>query len=264
MDGLSYLKTILLGIIQGITEFLPISSSAHLLLFSDFLNKGKSIPLFYNVALHFGTALAILVYFRKDWLQIMFSLKKYPVVDKNQKLLLNLIIGSIPAAIIGLSFKNFIEKHLHNTYTIILPLGIFGIVLWLIDSKTKEKKNLYELKRGQAFLIGLGQTLALIPGVSRSAATIVVCRLLNLSRLDSARFSFLLGTPAMFGAAFLERKEFYLNIGSPEFHLGLLSSFFVGLISIHFFLKIISHFGFFAFAFYRVLLSLFLSFLYFF
>ncbi len=262
MENLSSFKALILGVIQGITEFLPISSSAHLLLFSNLLNEGKPLPLFYNVALHFGTALAILFYFRKDWVKMLKSLKSYPSQNKNQKLLFNLIIGSIPAAVIGLSLKDFIEATFHNTLSIILPLGIVGILLWLTDYLHRGRKDLYKLTGLQALLIGLGQTCALIPGVSRSASTIIACRLLNLTKMDAARFSFLLGTPVMMGAALLHVKDFYLNLNNPGLYVGFFSSFFVGLASIHFFLKLISRFGFFAFALYRVALSLLLSKLY--
>ena len=109
MNELIYLKTFLLGVLQGITEFLPVSSSAHLILFSTFINKNNALPMFQNVALHLGTALSILFYFRKDWIKIISSVLKPQSDKKSQKVLTSLITGSIPAAIVGLSFKSSID-----------------------------------------------------------------------------------------------------------------------------------------------------------
>lgn len=259
MNQLSNLQAIFLGILQGITEFLPVSSSAHLILFSQ-LNNKVALPLFYNVALHFGTVLAILLYFVKDWAKIISSFFKVKNLNKeqikNKNIFLNLVVGSIPAAILGFSFKSMIEKNFHNPVSLILPLAAVGLLLWLTDRSQNQKKSLYQLTMKDSFLIGLGQSLALIPGVSRSASTIIVCRLLNVTRQDSAKFSFLLGTPIMIGASLLHIKDFYLSLQLPQFYIGLISSFVVGLISIHFFLKFLIKFGFLAFAIYRLMLAL--------
>ena len=155
--------------------------------------------------------------------------------------------------------KDYIESTFHHTSSVIIPLIIVGIVLWLTDFLSKKKSNLAQLSSKEALLIGFGQSIALIPGVSRSASTIIVARVLGLDKVDSARFSFLLGTPVMLGAAALHFNEFYQNLYQPALYSGLFTAFFVGLISIHLFLKIITRFGFLSFAIYRVILGLILA-----
>lgn len=263
MTDFTSFEAFLIGALQGVTEFLPISSSAHLILYSYFKGEG-SLPLFYNVALHFGTALALLVYFAKDWLRLLFSLTKKSPQKKdkeNRKLFFNLVIASLPAGLLGLSFKNFIEKNFHAPSSLILPLGLFGILLWFVDKKNKQTKKLHQMSLKEAFFVGVGQSLALIPGVSRSASSIIACRFILLSRKDAIRFSFLMGTPIMLAAALLHLGDFSRNYYLPQFYIGFLSSFFIGLLSIHFFLTFFVRFGFLAFALYRVALALVLFFL---
>ena len=134
-------------------------------------------------------------------------------------------------------------------------MAFFGFVLWYVDRSQPVKKTLYELTLKEAFFLGLGQSLALIPGVSRSAASITACRVVGLSRQDSIRFSFLMGTPIMLAASLLHSKDFYNSLHEAQFYIGLISSFVVGLVSIHFFLTFFSRFSFLSFAIYRFLLA---------
>ena len=257
MNSFTQLEAFLLGALQGITEFLPVSSSAHLILYSYFTN-GKSLPLLYNIALHFGTALALLCYFFKDWIKILkepLQEKKLSWENFQKSLLFKLIISSLPAGILGLLFKEVIEKHLHTPFLVIFPLIFFGILLWLSDKVSPSEQNLKELSLKEAFIIGIGQSFALIPGTSRSASTIIAARLLGLTREASIRFSFLMGTPIIIAGALLHTKELFEHLGEPSLYIGLLSSFFIGLLSIHFFLRFFSKFGFFIFALYRTLLA---------
>jgi undecaprenyl-diphosphatase len=255
----TYLQAVCLGILQGITEFLPVSSSAHLILVSWWWD-GKPLPMYLNVALHFGTLLAVLVYFAKDWLEMLTKTKRYFFYKEKSfaanTLFPSLVIASIPAGILGLSFKSSIEKYFHSPQTIVLPLFTVGILLWLVDKFCGTEKKLGSLTIASAFLIGIAQSFALIPGVSRSGATIIAARLLHFERSDAAKFSFLLGTPAMFGAALLHLGDFAQQVAEPKFYLSIIVSFLVGLATIKFFLEFIKKFGFLVFALYRGLLAL--------
>ena len=251
----SQLEAIIIGALQGVTEFLPVSSSAHLILYSYF-TKGDPLPLSYNVALHFGTALALLVYFSSDWIKLLssfFKTRKDSYQDR--QIFFKLVVSSIPAGFLGFAFKHLIEKYLHSPKVLVLPLFFFGILLWLVDKyKTQTKKSL-DLSYGEAFLIGLGQSLALIPGTSRSCASILTARLCGLERKEAIRFSFLMGTPIMLAAALLHISDFCEALSDPVFYTGLVSSFVVGLLSIYFFLRFFARFGFFSFALYRIILA---------
>ena len=249
----------ILGIIQGITEFLPVSSSAHLI-FVSWLMEGKPLPLAVNTALHFGTFIAVLIYFWKDWLALaqgsMKTIFKGERTFEGSTLLPALILGSVPAGLIGILAKDQIEAIFHNPLSITLPLACVGFLLWFIDKKSNRSMTMKDMNLKMGLYIGLAQACALIPGVSRSGATISASRALGLSRDASARFSFLLGTPAMGGAALLHYKDFMASIGDPSFYIGIISSCIVGCLAIRFFLSFISKFGFLAFAIYRAALAI--------
>ncbi len=255
MNDTTVLHAAILGAFQGFTEFLPISSSAHLIVLS-WMMDGRPLPLALNIALHMGTFLAVVLYFWRDWLNI--GGKTLRRVTKNEKsfeadvLLPGLVLGSLPAGIIGLLWHKQIESVFHHPYTVVGPMVVMGIVLWLVDKRCASRKDLGQMTRLDAFLIGCGQALALVPGVSRSGSTITTARLLGVRREDAARFSFLLSTPVMAGAVVLEGKELLASAGDPVFIVGFLTSFVVGCLSIGGLLKFLKRFGFEAFAIYRV------------
>lgn len=259
-----FLHAIILGAVQGVSEFLPISSSAHLILMNWFLTE-ESISIELEVALHFGTFLALLLYFRKYWFSLINSLwRRIRYSEKSymsSTVFPALVIGSIPAAFFGLLFKDFIESFFYNPSSILLPLAFVGIALWVSDLYAPEKKKLSSLTLRDAFFIGIFQSLALIPGVSRSGSTIIGGRLLGYNRKESVEFSFILGTPVMFGAALLHAKGIASHIDSPIFYFGILVSFFVGYLTIKYFLKFVSKFNFLFFAIYRLTLSFLIAFL---
>jgi undecaprenyl-diphosphatase len=246
---------LLLGILQGITEFLPVSSSAHLIVLSHYMD-GKTLPLVLNVALHVGTFGALLVYFWRDWLRILKALVAR--VTKGQhsfeadSLLPGLIIGTIPAGVLGLLWEDDIERLFHNPVSVIAPLALVGIALWWVDKTRPGTHDLRHLTIKDALLVGLGQACALVPGVSRSGATIIAGRLCGLKREDAARYSFLLGTPAMAGAAVLKSKEIVAHVAEPAFLVGVTASFVTGCLCIGLLLRFLRTFGFGAFAIYRV------------
>lgn len=254
----SYIYAALLGIIQGISEFLPISSSGHLILFSWLVNN-KPLPIELNVALHLGTLFAILIFFRQDWKNIIRScfdhaFKKQPS-HTSTVLVPAILLGSIPAGIIGILWKDQIEAIFHNPTSVILPLAGVGFILWYADKKFLSNKNISSISILDGILIGCAQAVALIPGVSRSGSTIIAGRILKLERGEAARFSFLLGTPAMGGAALLHGKNLFAHIGDPLFIIGFFTSFIVGYLSIKFFLSFLKKFGFLFFAIYRLIIA---------
>lgn len=263
MDVLYLLYVIFLGAVQGITEFLPISSSAHLIIFSSILNK-EILPLSLSVALHFGTALSLLAYFYKDWLNLIFKLYHKIVYQQNSfesnVLFPALIMGSLPAGVIGILWEDDIERLFHNPIFVTIPLIVVGILLWLIDKRYSSFQRYENLNIKNAFLIGIAQSIALIPGVSRSGITILAARILGYYKEDAAKFSFILAIPAVLGAVLLESKKIIYYINDISFYIGIFSSFITGCLVIEFFLRFLKKFGFFVFAIYRIILALFVIF----
>lgn len=247
-----YLYSIILGVVQGIAEFLPISSSAHLIVVSSFLT-GEHLSLTLNVALHLGTLISVLVYFFKDFYSIgMGCLKKDPL---QLKMLLILVVGSIPAGIIGVIWEDDIEELFHNPLSVTVPLVIVGILMYVIDKKRKQNLSLHDMSVWQGFLIGCSQAIALIPGVSRSGITISQARFLGFDKISSARFSFLLGTPAMIGACILKSKDILAHISDPIFYVGVITSMLAGFLAIGFLLRFIAKYSFLSFMWYRIILA---------
>jgi undecaprenyl-diphosphatase len=259
MDTVSTTHAIILGVLQGIAEFLPISSSAHLIVASSLLG-GRTMPLSMTVALHLGTLGAVLIYFWKDWLNLAKALWARLFEGKksfeSDSLFPGLILGSIPAAFFGLLWEEQIEAYFHNPLSVVLPIAIIGVALWLVDKKAPATRNINDVSLRDAFLIGLGQACALIPGFSRSGSTILAARLLKFRREDAARYSFLLGTPAMGGAALLEGKRMLAFAADPALYAGIAASLLTGCICIGFLLRFLRRFGFFAFAVYRIAFAL--------
>ncbi len=248
----------LLGAVQGITEFLPVSSSAHLILWSSFVNS-EPLPIHLNIALHIGTLLAVLIFFWRDWFKISSGCVEFLSSGKksfeSHTMLPALLVGSIPAGVVGILWQDSIEAIFHNPQTTVVPLAVVGVALWYVDKIRPASSRLSQLSLFHAFVIGIFQAMALIPGVSRSGITILAGRLYSFDRHDAAKFSFLLGTPAMTGAALLNAGDIAVNLTHPDFYIGLISSMLVGCLSIGFLLKFIARFGFGAFAIYRVLLA---------
>lgn len=254
------IESIILGVVQGIAEFLPISSSAHLIVLSKAMG-GKALPLALNVALHLGTVLAVLAYFWRDWWFLFRGIFVDPLAKgqrnrEAENLALNIVVGSIPAGLIGLTLKEQIETYLHNPLVICGPLAIVGILLFWFDKKSKGKASYNDLTWKTAILIGVAQAFALIPGVSRSGSTILGGLWSGLSRESAAKYSFLLGTPAMLGAFALEMGQVLELLAQPIFFIGVLTSFLTGCAAIGLFFKYLRRFGLGIFAIYRTLLAL--------
>jgi undecaprenyl-diphosphatase len=200
------LHAIILGIIQGLTEFLPVSSSAHLALIPWLLGWNDQ-GLSFDIALHVGTVLAVIVYFFRDWVQIIaqgfgLHIGSDSALRRNPRLLWLLVLGSVPAGIAGLLVKDLAENvWRNNQYLIGSMLILVGLFMWWADRQGSRNKDLGNVTPGDSLTIGTAQALALVPGVSRSGITICAGLLRNLDRPSAARFSFLLATPAIAGAA---------------------------------------------------------------
>lgn len=209
-----YLRAILLGIVQAATEFLPVSSSGHLVLAPHLLGE-ESSSLTFDVGLHLGTMVAVIGYFWRDWLAIAQSVLgdlgtegvRVRRWDERSRLGLWLVVGTIPAVVVGLLFDAWIEEHARQPLLVGVMLIVFGVALGAADRRGSTLGRLYDMSAGRALIIGVAQAVALIPGVSRSGATITAARALGFDRSAAARFSFLLSAPAVFGAGALKMTE---------------------------------------------------------
>jgi len=243
-----FIEILILSAIQGISEFLPISSSAHLILISNFYNF-KSSSLLIDISLHLGSLFAIIFYFRNE----LFNLKN------NQKILILLIIGSIPLIVFGYLLHTTDLIYLfRNPKIIAFTTLFFGIILYFADQRKIEKNISTNLNVRSILFIGLFQILALIPGVSRAGITITAARFLKFNRVDASKISFLLSIPALAGASFLELKDIINH--SIEINLiifvTIILSFLFSFITVKFFLKYIEKFSLNIFVIYRIIISL--------
>ncbi len=258
------LEIVILGIIQGIAEFLPISSSAHLIIFRDIIGIGKfmssNLELTFDISLHLGTLLAILVFFFKEFFSMITKGLTKGVKDKSGRLLWYLVAATIPAGIVGVFFEDIIDEVLRKNYILIaLALLVMGVIIYLADKHSKNKKDVFDISLKDAIIIGCSQVFALIPGFSRSGTTIATARVLGVKRDDAAKFSFYLSAPVVAGAVFIKllKKEtwtlIFSNLG--VFLIGILSAFITGLICIKFLLKYLDNHDFKAFMIYRIMLA---------
>lgn len=253
-------KAVILGIIQGIAEFLPISSSAHLILI-PYLVGWEESTLAFDVALHFGTMIAVLTFFFKDWWDLFIGAIKDIKTKKqttNGRMFYYLIVATIPAAISGLLLDDLIETVIRNKIWIIaLSLAIMGLLIYLGDkwaSKHYKKETKFEnITLKQAMIIGISQAFAVIPGFSRSGTTILAGRLQGISKEAITKFTFLLSVPVICGATILKVGDLTFT---KEVIIGIITSFAMGILTIKFLLNYIKKHDFSIFAFYRVLLAL--------
>ncbi|MFM1566577.1 MAG: undecaprenyl-diphosphate phosphatase [SAR86 cluster bacterium] len=250
------LQLILLSLVQGLTEFLPVSSSAHLVLLSEFLGE-EDQGIIFDVGVHFGTLLAALVYFRSDLKKMIINLGSHKLLSEENNLTTNLVIGVIPILLAGFLLRDFVNLHLRNSEVIAYATIIFGIFLYTAQLR-KGKEDLDSVNLKQALIIGLFQCLALIPGTSRSGITITAGLFLGLSATAASRFSFLLAIPTIGAIALAEliRVSFIdITDNGTELSIALIISFLVAYISIDMFLKLIDRIGFTPFVIYRLLLG---------
>jgi len=242
------IEVLILSAIQGISEFLPISSSAHLILVSS-LYEFKNSSLLIDISLHLGSLFAIIYYFREDLLN----------VRSNKRLLGLIIIGSIPLIIVGyVLYSTGIIYNLRNIKIIAWTTLVFGIILYIADKNRFDKKISSNLNLQSILFISLFQVLSLIPGVSRAGITITAARILKFNRLDSSKISFLLSIPALAGASFMGLKDLFNQ--PVDFNyliiIAIVGSFIFSFITVKFFLIYINKFSMNAFVIYRVIIAL--------
>ncbi len=260
------LQIVILALVQGLTEFLPISSSAHLILvpvLTDWPDQGLA----FDVAVHAGTLTAVVLYFRRELARMLvewFASFKGGLTP-DARLAWAVLIGTIPVGLAGLIFKDVIETQLRSPMVIAIATIVFGLLLWYADRTGKRGKNEYGLLLCDVLIIGLAQALALIPGTSRSGITITAALMLGLNREAAARFSFLLSIPVIFLAGSLETME-YLGAASVEDAQPLLIGALISAVSayacIHYFLKLLERIGMMPFVAYRLALGVVLVALY--
>lgn len=257
---------IILAIIQGIAEFLPISSSAHLIIFRDLFGIGAGsvsgdLALAFDIALHFGTLLAIAIYFFKDFWNMVLSGVTKGTKTKEGRLFWYIVVATIPAAIVGLLFEDVIENFIRSNYILIaVALIVMGIIIYVADKFSKQEKDFEKMTFKDALLIGCSQVFALIPGFSRSGTTIAAARGLKLEREQAAKFSFYLSAPVVLGAVVLsvfdEATITAITSNVSIFIVGVGVAFISGLLCIEFLLRYIKKNDFKLFMWYRVILGI--------
>ena len=243
---MNFFETLCYGLIQGLTEFFPVSSSGHLALLPHFLKIGDP-GLLFDLSMHAGTAMAVVIYFRKDfWKLLRTPFSPY---------MTNLMIATLTTLGLVLILKNMADEYGREPRAIAFNLIVFGILLYVAD-RFSRKDGALSLKK--SVLIGLLQAVAIFPGVSRSGSTLLMGRLMGLPREDAARFSFLLSVPIIVGGIVFKLPRFYegnLDFELSSCFLGIFISFIVGLSAIHFFLKIFVRVGMGVFCLYRIILA---------
>jgi undecaprenyl-diphosphatase len=254
------LQAVALGLIQGLSEFLPISSSAHLAL-APWLFGWEDPGLAFDVALHFGTLIAVVWYFRMEWVALFraaFGIATTGRIETPEKRrVIYLILATIPGAIGGYLLQSQAESAFRNPQLIAITLIVMGIVLWLVDKLVGQARVLGEMRWIDALLIGLAQVVALIPGVSRSGSTITAARGLRFDREAAAEFSFLMSTPIIAAAVVMEGSKALQQGGfTNELMAGLVASAVSGWLAISVLMRYISKHSYGIFALYRVALGL--------
>lgn len=270
MDFIELLKVIFLGIVEGITEWLPVSSTGHLILVEEFikLNVSEAFWEMFMVVIQLGAIMAVVVlYFKELWpfqnqKKAKGALDRYVKTDK-MIMWFKIVVSCIPSIIIGLPFNDFIEAHFNNYLVVSIMLIVYGIFFILIENYNKKRtasiNSVAEIGWKTAFLIGVFQLLAVIPGTSRSGATIIGGILLGTSRTVAAEYTFFLAIPTMFGASLLKLVKFGLNFTGAEVMIllvGTLVSFVVSILAIKFLMGYIKKHDFKVFGWYRIALGI--------
>ena len=267
------IKSIILGIIEGITEWLPISSTGHLIIADEFIKLGMTDEFMemFNVVIQLGAILAVVVIFwDKMWPFTADKTKGYNYITKGNGLIkkdvmdmwFKVIAAMLPAAIVGIPFDNYFEKHFHNWQVVSAALIVYGVLFIVIEKINKNRKpkvtGIPELSYKTALLIGCFQALSLIPGTSRSGSTILGAMILGVSRVAGAEFSFFLAVPVMFGASLIKLLKFGFTFTGMELAVlavGTLTSFIVSVIAIKFLISYVRRHDFSLFGYYRIALG---------
>ena len=261
-----WLVAAVLGIVQALTEFLPISSSAHVRIVGELMLPGSDPGAFFTAIIQIGTEAAVVVYFWRDIVSIISKwckalVGKHDRKDPEVRLGWLIIVGSIPIVVIGLLFQDYIEGALRSLWITATMLIVFGLIIGIADWAGKRERTLEDMTWGQGILYGFAQALAVIPGVSRSGGTIMAGRFMGFDRPSAARYSFLLAIPAVVGSGLygvaqtLGRSEAMVLGWGPTI-LATIIAFGLGLVVIHWFLKYVETKSFAVFVWYRVALGI--------
>ena len=263
---------IVLGIVQGIGEFLPISSSAHLIIVRWLFDwetvlqqaSGTNIDLVLDVALHLGTLIAVVVFFFKDWLRLAQHGLTKGAKTEDGRMFWYLVIATIPGALMGFLLESVVEGYIRTQYLVIaVGLAVMGVILYYVDKNSKQTVTLDRITMKQALWVGVAQIFALMPGVSRSGVTMTAGRYLGFTRETAAKFSFLLATPIIAGAALKQSKAIIHNITNPLFLIGTITAAIVGIWCIGFLLKYLKKNNFAIFMWYRLAIAIVIFIVYF-
>ncbi|WP_434621008.1 undecaprenyl-diphosphate phosphatase [Arthrobacter sp. A5] len=265
---MNWFEAAFLGLVQGLTEFLPISSSAHLFVVGKFLPTGTDPGAAFTAVSQLGTETAVIVFFWRDIVRIIkawFGALRGRVPRDNPDARMGwlVIVGTVPIVVLGILFQNAIESSLRNLWIVATTLIVFGLILAVADAVAKQERDLKDLSVKHGILFGFAQALALIPGVSRSGGTITAGLLMGYTREAAARYSFLLAIPAVFGSGLYELYRIFAKhegaqgpFGVGETALATVIAFAVGYLIIGWFLKYISTRSFRIFVWYRIALGL--------
>jgi undecaprenyl-diphosphatase len=262
-----FIQSLVLGAVQGVTEFFPISSTAHLALLPWFFSwKDQGLP--FNVALHVGSLIAILFYFWRDWALIISDFLK-SVAERSfegrpsGKIGMFLLIGTIPGALSGFLFEERAAGILRHPLSIAFTLSAFGLLLYISDRFSKRDKSVEDMDLTDCVIIGLSQALAIIPGVSRSGITITGAMFRNFKRDEAARFSFLLAAPLIAGAGIFESRHLaYSDVVSAPFIAGFIASAVFAFLAIKYLLRFVKKESYTLFVIYRLILAVLIVFMY--
>lgn len=255
-------QALVLGILQGLSEFLPISSSAHLTL-APWLFGWRDPGLAFDVALHFGTLVAVLWYFRREWLALLAAsirvVSARRIQTDEERRVAYLVVATIPAALAGLAFSRYAESVFRTPQLVATMLIVAGVLLWLVDAVAAERHDIKRLTWGRALTIGLAQAFAIVPGVSRSGSTIMAGRAVGMTREATAVFSFLLSMPIITAAVVLDGpKAVHAASGDAiPLIIGVAASAISGWAAIRLLISYLSRHSYGAFAVYRVLVGVF-------
>ena len=274
---MNFFQAIFLGLVQALTEYLPVSSSAHIRIIGD-LMLGSDPGAAFTAIIQIGTELAVILYFRHDiirilgaWFGSLFGKEgkdfksRMGAHNPDTQMGWFIILGTMPILIAGLLFKHAIEGSLRNLWITVTVLALFGVLLWVVDASSKQVKTMKELTWKDALIFGIGQMLALIPGVSRSGGTITFGRAMGYTREAAVRVSFLMAIPAVFGAGILEAVSAVKDVAAGDAGMfpgwgptiaAAIVAFVVGYVVIIGFLKFVSTFSYKAFAIYRIGLAI--------
>lgn len=253
------IKTIIIGVVEGITEWLPVSSTGHMILVNEFikLNVSDAFWEMFEVVIQLGAIMAVVVIYFKDLFPWGYGKTKSQTKD-TFVLWGKILVGCIPCAIIGLLFDDWIDEHFYNAITVAITLFIYGVLFIIVENKKKNKVK-KDISFVDAFKVGLFQVLSIIPGTSRSGSTIVGGLQLGLDRTSITNFTFYMAIPVMFGASFLKLIKFGFTFTLNEVIIlvvGMVTAFVVSLISIKYLLKYIKKNDFKVFGYYRIILSI--------